>query len=76
MTYKLQSHVKPPKARKPKACPFKAAFDEYAEAYKSVYGVSPSSYTISPGGEFIRIGASAGVSLSRLKELTRQLKRN
>lgn len=52
----------------------KKAFNEYADAYKAVYGVRPLSYTYDVATKFIRIESSAGVSLSRLREMTKQLR--
>lgn len=73
--FKIDSHVKPPKVRKQRKCPpaVNLAFEAYAKAYKLVYGVSPEGFTYDKATGFIRIGNSAGVSLMRLKELTRQL---
>lgn len=74
--YEVQNGHKMPKIRRkagsePPAV--KIAFNAYADAYKKVYGVRPLSYTYDAATKFIRIEGSAGVSLSRLRELTRQL---
>jgi hypothetical protein len=74
--FKIESHVKPPKMRKQRKCPpaVNLAFESYSKAYKLVYGVSPTGFTYDKATQFIHVGNSAGVSLMRLKELTRQLK--
>lgn len=75
--FKIDSHVKPPriKVRKQRKCPpnVNLAFEAYAKAYKLVYGVSPDGFTYDKATKFIHVGNSAGVSLQRLKEMTRQL---
>jgi len=75
MTYKIDSHVKPPKQRKQRKCPpaVSLAFEAYSKAYKLVYGVLPTGFTYDKTTKFIHVGNSAGVSVMRLKELTRQL---
>lgn len=75
--YEIQNGHKMPKARckagsEPPAV--KIAFNEYADAYKAVYGVRPLSYTYDAATKFIRIENSGGVSLSRLREMTKQLR--
>lgn len=74
--FKIDSHIKPPRAKKVKAMPdnVRNAYNEYAEAYKKAYGVSPTGVTYNKQTNYIYVGNSAGVTLSRLKELTRQLK--
>lgn len=73
--FKIDSHVKPPKVRKQRKCPpnVRAAYKAYAEAYKLVYGVKPDDFTYDKATKFIHVGNSGGVSLMRLKELTRML---
>lgn len=75
--YAVEDGHKMPKARRkagsePPAV--KTAFNEYADAYKAVYGVRPLSYTYDVTTKFIRIENSGGVSLSRLREMTKQLR--
>ena len=72
---KIDSHIKPPRVRKARKHPqnVQDAFTAYSAAYKRVYGVSPSGFTYDKATGFIHVGNSNGVSLSRLKELTRQL---
>ena len=62
-----------PGKRKPKVpAVLRAAADAYKQAYKAVYGIPP---TLRWDGKWIRItGQSQGVSLSRLKAMTTQLK--
>jgi hypothetical protein len=75
MTYAIESNVKPPKTRKARKCPANvtAAYDAYADAYKKVYGVKPTGFTYNKATNYIYVGNSAGITLLRLKELTRQL---
>lgn len=75
--YEIETGHKVPKQRRkagsvPKAV--QQAFNDYAEAYKAVYGVRPLSYTYDAATKFIRIENSGGVSLSRLREMTKQLR--
>lgn len=75
--YAIENGVKMPKQRRaagtePHAV--KKAFNEYAEAYKAVYGVRPLSYTYDAATKFIRVESSGGVSLARLREMTKQLR--
>lgn len=61
---------------KPKKVPavVRDAAQAYKQAYKAVYGVLPT-LRYDPAGPWIRItGVSEGVSLSRLKVMTTQLK--
>lgn len=74
--YAIENGHKVPKQRRkagsePPAV--KKAFNEYADAYKAVYGVRPLSYTYDAATKFIKVEGSGGVSLSRLRELTKQL---
>lgn len=71
----IDSHIKPPRVRKARKQPqaVTAAYTAYSAAYKRVYGVSPVGFTYDKATGFIHVGNSAGVSLGRLKELTRQL---
>lgn len=73
--YKIDSHVKPPRVKKARKCPanVNVAFEAYSKAYKLVYGVLPTGFTYDKATKFIHIGNSTGVSVMRLKELTRQL---
>lgn len=75
--FKIDSHVKPPRIKVPKCkrTPQNVhdAYKAYSEAYKKVFGVSPTGFTYDIGTKFIHVGNSAGVSLQRLKEMTRQL---
>lgn len=75
--FTIENGVKMPKQRRkvgsePPAV--KVAFNEYAEAYKAVYGVRPLSYTYDAATKFIRVQSSGGVSLTRLREMTKQLR--
>lgn len=75
--YAIENGYRMPKQRrKPGSEPpaVKIAFNEYADAYKAVYGVRPLSYTYDAATKFIRIENSGGVSLSRLREMTKQLR--
>lgn len=73
--FKIDSHVKPPKVRKQRKCPpaVSLAFEAYSKAYKAVYGVMPDGFTYDKATKFVHVGNSTGVSLQRMKELTRQL---
>lgn len=73
--YKIDSHIKAPRVKKARKCPdsVHAAFKAYSEAYKKVFGITPDNFTYDKATKFIRIGNSGGVSLMRLKEMTRQL---
>lgn len=75
--FKIESHVKPPRIKVPKKLrtpqQVHNAYKAYGEAYKRVYGVSPTGFTYDVATKFIHVGNSAGVSLQRLKEMTRQL---
>lgn len=77
MPFKIESHVKPPRIKVPKCKRTPAnvhtAYKAYGDAYKKVYGVSPTGFTYDVATKFIHVGNSAGVSLHRLKEMTRQL---
>jgi len=73
--FEIESGIKPPRTGVMKArrnAKVTAAFEAYADAYRTVYGMRPSSYTWD--GSFMHIDGSAGVSLKRLAEMTRQLK--
>ena len=75
--YEIETGSKLPKQRRkagsvPKAV--QKAFDEYADAYKALYGVSPLSFTYDRESGFIRVESSGGVSVARLRELTKQLR--
>lgn len=75
--FKIDSHVKPPRIKVPKCKRTPAnvhtAYKAYGDAYKKVYGVSPTGFTYDVATKFIHVGNSVGVSLHRLKEMTRQL---
>lgn len=75
--FKIDSHVKPPRIKVPKKLrtppQVHSAYKAYGEAYKRVYGVSPTGFTYDVATKFIHVGNSAGVSVQRLKEMTRQL---
>jgi hypothetical protein len=75
MSYAIETGIKPPKQRKERKCPanVQAAYEAYCEAYKAVYGVKPTGFTYNKQTNYIKIGNSGGITLSRLKELTRQL---
>lgn len=62
----------PGKAKRPTTKPtLRRAAEEYKEAYRAVYRVSPQ---LTYDGKWIRIkGHSSGVSIKRLRELTVQL---
>lgn len=47
---------------------------EHEHAYRKVYGVVPTGYTYDVDSRMIYVGSDAGVTLKRLKELTRMLK--
>lgn len=75
--YAIENGIKPPKTRRaagsePPAV--KAAFNEYADAYKAVYGVRPLSYSYDAATKFIRIEGGTGCSLKILRERTKQLR--
>jgi hypothetical protein len=73
----VQDGVALPKPkRKPKSEPPKVAkaYAQYAEAYKRAYGMQPPPYTYDVDTKFVRIGSNAGVSVVRLRELTRLLR--
>lgn len=74
--YAIESNIKPPKVRKERKCPanVEAAYKAYSEAYRAVFGVSPTGFTYDKELKFIKVGASGGVSLRRLKEMTTQLR--
>lgn len=75
--FKIDSHVKPPRIKKPKSerTPDNvgAAIKAHAEAYKAVFGITPT-YVYNVTTKFVRISGGEAVSLQRLKELTRMLK--
>lgn len=73
--FKIDSHVKPPRVRKAKLVPdnVRAAYEAYSSAYKRVHGVAAPQMLYSKQTTFIHIGTEPGVSLQRLKELTRML---
>lgn len=75
--YKIDSHIKAPRIRKPKKDRIpdtvKRAFEAYSQAYKKVFGILPNSFRYDKVAQFIYIGNSAGVTAARLRELTRQL---
>ena len=75
-SYKIESHVKPPKTRKQRKCPpnVREAYEAYADAYRLAYGFKPEGFTYDKETKLIKVDNSAGVSLKRLKELTRMLK--
>ena len=71
--YEIETGHKLPKQRRkagsvPKAV--QQAFNDYAEAYKAVYGVRPLSFTYDSESGFIRVESSGGVSVARLREMT------
>ncbi|UDF60316.1 hypothetical protein Kopi_044 [Pseudomonas phage Kopi] len=75
--YEIQNGHKMPKARRkagsePPAV--KTAFNDYADAYKAVYGVRPLSFTYDRESGFIRVESSGGVNVARLREMTKQLR--
>lgn len=75
--YEIETGSKVPKQRRkagsvPKTV--QKAFDDYAAAYKALYGVSPLSFTYDRESGFIRVESSGGVSVARLRELTKQLR--
>ena len=75
--YEIQNGHKMPKQRRkagsvPKAV--QQAFNDYADAYKAVYGVSPLSYAYDVATKFIRIEGATGCSLKILRERTKQLR--
>ncbi|WBF76971.1 hypothetical protein PSV3_00269 [Septimatrevirus PSV33] len=75
--YEIETGHKMPKQRRkagsvPKAV--QQAFNDYAEAYKAVYGVRPLSFTYDRESRFIRVERSGGVSVARLREMTKQLR--
>lgn len=75
--YEIETGHKVPKQRRkagsvPKAV--QQAFNDYAEAYKAVYGVRPLSFTYDAATGFIRVESSGGVSVQRLREMTKQLR--
>lgn len=74
--FKIDSHIKPPRMRKARKCPpgVHTAFEAYTVEYKKVYGVLPTGFTYDKATKFVHVGNSSGVSVKRLKELTRQLK--
>lgn len=74
MTYAIESHYKLPKRRKAKAVPdaIAAAMRAYQEAFKAVYGVTPT-LTFNKATRFISDGKTS-CSTKRLKELTRMLR--
>ena len=76
MEFRIEAHVKPPRIRKPKAVPdnVRAAYAAYSDAYKAVHGVPAPAMTYNKATQFIAVGREPGVSLMRLKELTRMLK--
>jgi len=75
MHFKIDSHVKAPKQRKVKLVPdnVRKAYAAYSDAYKRVHGVAAPQMLYSKLTAFIHIGNEPGVSLQRLKELTRML---
>lgn len=75
--YEIETGHKVPKQRRkagsvPKAV--QQAFNDYADAYKAVYGVRPLSFTYDRESGFIRVERSGGVSVARLREITKQLR--
>lgn len=75
--YEIETGSKLPKQRRKAGSTPKAvqkAFDDYAAAYKALYGVSPLSFTYDRESGFIRVESSGGVSVARLRELTKQLR--
>lgn len=76
MTFKIDSHVKAPRIRKPKSqrTPEIAtkAIAEYKTAFKRVYGVTPEMKYDATSG-FVSDGRTS-CSVKRLKELTTMLK--
>jgi hypothetical protein len=74
--FRIDSHVKPPKAKRKRVFPLNvsSALVAYSAAYKGVYGVLPPASTYDKATALIHVGKDAGVSLMRLKELTRMLK--
>jgi len=75
--YEIETGSKVPKQRRKAGSVSKAvqkAFDDYAAAYKALYGVSPLSFTYDRESGFIRVESSGGVSVARLRELTKQLR--
>lgn len=76
--FAIESGVKPPRIKKPKnqRTPenVRKAFDAYNDAYKKVYGVRLDGFTYNNASRFVYIERSRfGVSLKRLKEMTRML---
>ncbi|CAA2409857.1 hypothetical protein [Xanthomonas phage Suba] len=73
--FEIQDAACPP--RKPIVLNAPASVDKaciaHEEAYKKVFGVVPTGYTYDVDSRMIYVGSDAGVSLKRLKELTRML---
>lgn len=76
ITFQIDSHIKPPRTKKARKCPANVhtAYAAYSDAYKKVFGVSPSGFTYDKATKFIHVDNGQGVTLLRLKELTRQYK--
>lgn len=75
--YEIESGHKVPKVRRkagtePKAV--REVFEDYAAAYKAVYGVRPLSYSYNVETKFISVDGNCGVSLKILRERTKQLR--
>jgi hypothetical protein len=76
MSYAIDNHVKPPRAKRSKVKQAaddrqQRTLDAYADAYKRNFGVRPDMRV---EGAWVYIaGDKQGVSLQRLKELTTQL---
>lgn len=75
----IDSHIKPPRQKKPKRLrtpdAVRSAYGAYSNAYFKVYAVHCTGFTYDPSTKFIYIGNSAGVTLKRLKEMVSMLQR-
>lgn len=75
--YAIENGHKVPKQRRKagsEPVAVKAAFNEYSDAYKAVYGVRPLSYTYDVATKFISVEGGSGCSLKILRERTKQLR--